>query len=71
MFDGLNPVQRRKAHIIAEFHRLEHESIGPPSSRRVQVYRPNASDKSLAVDEDFANPLVRALLHTRARQVLA
>lgn len=38
-FDAsLTPLQRRKAHIICEYHNLEHESIGVGIDRRVCTY---------------------------------
>jgi len=40
-FDGLTPAQRRKAHIVAEFLGLEHESEGAPGNRIVFITRPN------------------------------
>ena len=52
-FDGLTPLQRRKAHIVAEFMGLGHESEGGPGNRVVLITR--KEDGSLVGGTD--NPM--------------
>ena len=64
-FDGLTALQRRKAHIVAEFLGLEHESEGAPGNRVVLITRP---------DKDVKNPIskesvdVKTSIHAEAEE---
>jgi hypothetical protein len=55
-FDSLTALQRRKAHIVAEFLGLEHESEGGPGKRVVLITRPD--------DEEVENPMDSKDEHT-------
>ena len=65
VFDGLTPVQRRKAHIIAEFLDLNHESEGMQAFRKVIVTRKTTSKPKAAgngVNISMTNPMMETLV---------
>jgi hypothetical protein len=70
VFDGLTPVQRRKAHIISEYLDLDHESDGMQAVRKVTIRRrtanPNmmktSSDNNAGVNISMTNPMMESLV---------
>eukprot|EP01050_Picozoa_sp_SAG11_P026974 SAG11_NODE_6660_length_1271_cov_2.051195_2_plen_242_part_00 len=55
---SLTPIQRRKAHIICAFQRLEHVSVGGIGDRRVIAYfKQKKDEKDEKDDEKTDNPL--------------
>lgn len=67
IFDGLTPVQRRKAHIIAEYLDLDHNSDGMQAARTVTVTRRTKRDKfggksSAGVNISMTNPMMQNLV---------
>eukprot|EP01052_Picozoa_sp_SAG31_P002935 SAG31_NODE_107_length_24865_cov_17.973593_4_plen_229_part_00 len=52
-FKELNPLQRRKVHVVAEFAKLRHQSSGPIHDRTVTVGIKSADTDSI----QFSNPI--------------